>query len=37
MSLFLTYPDFGNNAEEFYPHETLPTPIKLLSSLSSLI
>jgi hypothetical protein len=37
MSLFLTHSDFENSAEEFYPHESLFTPIKLLSSLSSLI
>jgi hypothetical protein len=37
MSLFSTHPDFTNSAEEFYPHETLSTPMKLLSSLSSLI
>jgi hypothetical protein len=37
MSLFPTHPDFGNSAEEFHPHETLYTPMKLLSSLSSLI
>jgi hypothetical protein len=37
MSLFPTHPDFGNSAEEFHPHETLSTPMKLLSSLSSLI
>jgi hypothetical protein len=38
----LTHPDFGNSAEEFrphktliisHPHETLSTPMKLLSSL----
>jgi hypothetical protein len=34
---FFTHPDFGNSAEEFHPHETLSTLIKLLSSLSSLI
>jgi len=28
--------DFGNSAEEFYRDETLSTPIKLLSSLTSL-
>jgi hypothetical protein len=32
-----THPDFGNSAEEFHPHKTLSTPMKLLSSLSSLI
>jgi hypothetical protein len=37
MSLFLTHPDFENSVEEFHPHETLSTPIKFLSSLSSLI
>jgi hypothetical protein len=37
MSLFPTHPDFENSAEEFHPHETLYTPMKLLSSLSSLI
>jgi hypothetical protein len=37
MSLFLTYLDFENSAEEFHPHETLSTPMKLLSPLSSLI
>jgi hypothetical protein len=37
MSLFPTHSDFENIAEEFHPHETLSTPIKLLSSLSSLI
>jgi hypothetical protein len=37
MSLFLTHPDFRNSGEEFYLHETLSTPIKLLSSISSLI
>jgi hypothetical protein len=37
MSLFPTHPDFGNSAEEFHLHETLSTPKKLLSSLSSLI
>jgi hypothetical protein len=36
-ALFLTHLDFGNSAEEFHPHETLSTPIKLLSSLSPLI
>jgi hypothetical protein len=33
MSLFPTHPDFRNSAEEFHSHETLSTPIKLLSSL----
>jgi hypothetical protein len=33
MSLFPTHLDFGNSAEEFYLHETLSTPMKLLSSL----
>jgi hypothetical protein len=33
MSLFPTHPYFRNSAEEFYPHETLSTPMKLLSSL----
>jgi hypothetical protein len=37
MSLFSTYSNFGNGAEEFHPHKTLSTPMKLLSSLSSLI
>jgi hypothetical protein len=37
MSLFPTHPDFGNSAEEFHGDETLSTPMKLLSSLSSLI
>jgi hypothetical protein len=37
ISLFSTHPDFENSAEEFYPHETLSTLMKLLSSLSSLI
>jgi hypothetical protein len=37
MLLFPTYPDVENSAEEFHPHKTLSTPMKLLSSLSSLI
>jgi hypothetical protein len=37
MSLFSTHLDFENTAEEFHPHETLSAPMKLLSSLSSLI
>jgi hypothetical protein len=37
MLLFLIHLDFKNSAEEFYPRETLSTPMKLLSSLSSLI
>jgi hypothetical protein len=37
MSLFSTHLDFKISAEEFYPHKTLSTPIKLLSSLSLLI
>jgi hypothetical protein len=37
ISPFLTYPDFENSAEEFHLIETLSTPVKLLSSLSSLI
>jgi hypothetical protein len=32
ISLFLTYPDFRNSAEEFRSHETLSTLMKLLSS-----
>jgi hypothetical protein len=32
-TVFPTHPDFGNSAEEFYPHETLSAPMKLLSSL----
>jgi hypothetical protein len=32
MSLFLTYPNFGNSAEEFCPYE-LSATMKLLSSL----
>jgi hypothetical protein len=37
MTQFPIYPYFGNSAEEFHPHETLSTPMKLLSSLTSLI
>jgi hypothetical protein len=37
MSLFLTHLNFRNSAEEFYLYKTLSVPIKLLSSLSSLI
>jgi hypothetical protein len=37
MSLFLTHPDFRNSAEEFHPHKIFSTPMKFLSSLSSLI
>jgi hypothetical protein len=37
MSLFAIHLDFRNNAEEFYPHETLSISMKHLSSLSSLI
>jgi hypothetical protein len=37
MSLFSTHPYFRNSAEEFHPHETLSTPMRLLASLSSLI
>jgi len=33
ISQFATYPYFGNSAEEFHPHETLSTSMKLLSSL----
>jgi hypothetical protein len=36
-SVFNTPIFFRNNVEEFHPHETLSTTIKLLSSLSSLI
>ena len=32
MIQFLTQQYFENSAEEFYPHETLSTPMKLLSS-----
>jgi len=37
MAQFLIYLYFTNSAEEFYGDETLSTPMKLLSSLSSLI
>jgi hypothetical protein len=37
MSLFPIHLDFGNSVEDFHPHETLSTPMKLLSSLSLLI
>jgi hypothetical protein len=37
MTQFPTHPYFGNSAEEFHGDETLSTPIKLLSSLTSLI
>jgi hypothetical protein len=37
MALLPMHLYFGNNAEEFHPHETLFTPMKLLSSLSSSI
>jgi hypothetical protein len=37
MTQFSTHPYFGNSAEKFYGDETLSTPIKLLSSLTSLI
>jgi hypothetical protein len=30
MSMFSAHPDFKNSAEEFYPHETLSTSMKLL-------
>jgi hypothetical protein len=33
MSLFLAHSDFVNRVEEFHPHKTLSTPMKLLSSL----
>jgi hypothetical protein len=33
MLLFSTHLDFRNSAEEFYLHETLSAPMKLLSSL----
>jgi hypothetical protein len=33
MALLPMYPHFGNNVEEFHPHEILSTPIKLLLSL----
>jgi hypothetical protein len=36
MTQFPTYPYFGNSVEEFHPHKTLSTPMKLLSSLTSL-
>jgi hypothetical protein len=36
MVQFSTHPYFENSAEEFHPYETLSTPMKLLSSLSSL-
>jgi hypothetical protein len=34
MALFSTHSYFGNSAEEFHPHKTISTPMKLLSSLS---
>jgi hypothetical protein len=37
MVQFSTHPFFGNSAEEFHPHETLSTPMKLSSPLSSSI
>ena len=37
MALLPMHPYFGNSAEEFHPYETLSTPMKLLSSLSSSI
>jgi hypothetical protein len=37
MTQFPTHPYFGNSAEEFHGDETLSTPMKLLSSLTSLI
>jgi hypothetical protein len=37
MTKFSTHSYFRNSAEEFHPHETLSTPMKLLSSLTSLI
>jgi hypothetical protein len=37
MALLPMHPYFGNSEEEFHPHETLSTPMKLLSSLSSSI
>jgi hypothetical protein len=37
MAQFPTQQLFGNSAEEFHPHETLSTPMKLLSPLSSSI
>jgi len=33
MALLPMHPYFENNAEEFHPHETLSTLMKLLSSL----
>jgi hypothetical protein len=36
MSQFPMHLYFGNSAEEFHPHETLSTPMKLLSFISSL-
>jgi hypothetical protein len=35
MTLLPMHPYFRNSAKEFYPDETLSTPMKLLSSLSS--
>jgi hypothetical protein len=37
MTQFSTHQYFRNSAEEFHPHETLFTLMKLLSSLTSLI
>jgi hypothetical protein len=37
MAQFSTHSYFGNSAEEFYPHETLSTPMKLSLSLLSSI
>jgi hypothetical protein len=37
MAQFPTQPVFGNSAKEFHPHETLSTPMKLSSPLSSSI
>jgi hypothetical protein len=37
MTQFPIHLYFGNSAEEFYGDETLSTPMKLLSSLTSLI
>ena len=37
MALLPMHPYFENNTEEFHPHETLSTLMKLLSSLSSSI
>jgi hypothetical protein len=34
MAQFPTQQLFGNSAEEFHPHETLSTPMKLSSPLS---